>query len=198
MHAVRTGSPKRHDAGSVIGDLDEHSPLVAQRVQRDGLALHGFLESSSRGSGSPPRAGVRPARIRPRCPSKPSNITVRNNLFFIVSPNFGNGSSGLSAFRRTKTAPICKNKKLLRKTTDRTSESLRVAGKSVANAPRPARSATPLGTENSRFFPGNGRPARPENRGTRAGCRSDRPKPPPVKAALLGIPKNVIFARVIL
>lgn len=25
-----------------------------------------------------------------------------------------------------------------------------------------------------------------------------RPKPPPVKAALLGIPKNVIFARVIL
>ena len=46
MHAVRTGSPKRHDAGSVIGDLDEHSPLVAQRVQRDGLALHGFLESA--------------------------------------------------------------------------------------------------------------------------------------------------------
>ena len=82
-------------------------------------------------------------------PSKPSNITVRNNLFFIVSPNFGNGSSGLSAFRRTKTAPICKNKKLLRKTTDRTGESLRVAGKSVANAPRPARSATPLGTESS-------------------------------------------------
>jgi len=85
----------------------------------------------------------------------------------------------------------------LRKTTDRTGESLRVAGKSVANAPRPAvprrRSARKTHVFPATAARSSGKPQHP---GRMPG--PTRPKPPPVKAALLGIPKNVIFARVIL
>lgn len=130
-------------------------------------------------------------------PSKPSNITVRSNLFFIVSPNFGNGSSGLSAFRRTKTAPICKNKKLLRKNNR--------PGRRIAPCRRQIRRerpsvrpfATPLARK-THVFPATAARSsgKPQHPGRMPG--PTRPKPPPVKAALLGIPKNVIFARVIL
>ena len=124
-------------------------------------------------------------------PSKPSNITVRNNLFFIVR------SELRERIVRTLCIPTDKNrsdmqkyKKLLRKTTDRTGESLRVAGKSAANAPRPARSATPLGTESSRF-PGNGGPLVRKTAALGPGCPvRARPKPPPVKAALLENPEK--------